>query len=404
MITMEEVFTYDNLLAGYYHVRKGKRHKKNAIDYGRKVYENLHVLQKRILAGKYRPKAIFSFVVYEPKERFITANYFEDKIVQYVLTEYALKPLIQPKLIHDNYASQDGKGSKLAIDRLEKFLYQFSKETNWTNEGYVLTCDIKKFFYMIDQTIAISMINKLKMDKTLKGMVSNQIRAYGYKFNQYTDEENRGICIGFQTSQWIAVYYLSGLDHFIKEKLKIKYYGRYMDDFYLIHKGKEYLEHCMEEIRRYVEDKLHLSLNKKTHIHPINQGVCFIGYRAELNEKTHKVDIHVRRKSVKREWKRLRKQVKRMDDMVSLCKTVESMTSWYSYAKRSTDDYITSTYKAMFKYVANNSQGILQEIDPVKEYNEKVYELSGYSPLSLKYANFQLDISSRCELELPDNQ
>ena len=150
MITMEEVFTYDNLLAGYYHVRKGKRHKKNAIDYGRKVYENLYVLQKRVLAGKYRPKAIFSFVVYEPKERFITANYFEDKIVQYVLTEYALKPLIQPKLIHDNYASQDGKGSKLAIDRLEKFLYQFSKETNWTNEGYVLTCDIKKFFYMID--------------------------------------------------------------------------------------------------------------------------------------------------------------------------------------------------------------------------------------------------------------
>lgn len=235
-------------------------------------------------------------------------------------------------------------------------------------------------------------------------MISNQIRAYGYKFNQYTDEENQGICIGFQTSQWIAVYYLSGLDHFIKEKLKIKYYGRYMDDFYLIHKDREYLEYCMKEIRNYVEDKLHLTLNKKTHIHPINQGVCFIGYRAELNEKTNAVDIHVRRKSVKREWKRLRKQVKRMDDMVSLGKTIESMTSWYSYAKRSTDDYIASTYKAMFKYVANNSQGILQEIDPVKEYNEKIYTLSGYSPLSLKYANFQLDISSRCELELPDNQ
>ena len=160
----------------------------------------------------------------------------------------------------------------------------------------------------------------------------------------------------------------------------------------------------MKEIRNYVEDKLHLTLNKKTHIHPINQGVCFIGYRAELNEKTNTVDIHVRRKSVKREWKRLRKQVKHMDDMVSLGKTVESMTSWYSYAKRSTDDYIASTYKAMFKYVANNSQGVLQEIDPVKEYNEKIYALSGYSPLSLKYANFQLDISSRCELELPDNQ
>lgn len=403
MIRMEEVFTYDNLLAGYYHVRKGKRYKKNAIDYGRKVYENLHALQKRILTGKYKPKSIFSFVVYEPKERFITANYFEDKIVQYVLTEYVLKPLIQPKLIYDNYASQDNKGSKLAIDRLEKFLYRYSKETDWTNEGYVLTCDIKKFFYMIDQTIAIGMVNKLKMDKTLKDMVSNQIRAYGYKFNQYTDEEDRGICIGFQTSQWIAVYYLSGLDHFIKEKLKIKYYGRYMDDFYLIHKDKEYLEYCMEEIRNYVEDKLHLTLNKKSHIHPISQGVCFIGYRAKLNIEIRKIDIHIRKKSVHKEWKRLRKQVKYINDMISVRKTIESMTSWYSYAVRSTDEYIKSVYEVMIKYVYENSQGIAQEIDSIKEYNKNVYITNRYSLISLKCANLQLDVN-RCELEHPDNQ
>lgn len=40
--------------------------------------------------------------------------------------------------------------------------------------------------------------------------------------------------IGNQSSQLLAVLCLSPLDHFIKEKLGIKYYGRYMDDFYLM--------------------------------------------------------------------------------------------------------------------------------------------------------------------------
>lgn len=64
--------------------------------------------------------------------------------------------------------------------------------------------------------------------------------------------DDPGIPIGNQTSQWFAVMYLSGLDHFIKEKLGIRYYGRYMDDFYLIHEDKAYLQCCRREIEKYV--------------------------------------------------------------------------------------------------------------------------------------------------------
>ena len=66
-------------------------------------------------------------------------------------------------------------------------------------------------------------------------------------------EGNVGIPIGNQTSQLFALLYLDGMDHFIKEKLGIKFYGRYMDDFFLIHKDKEYLRHCRKEIEAFVQ-------------------------------------------------------------------------------------------------------------------------------------------------------
>lgn len=365
---------------------------------------NLTKLRRRLLAGTYKPSSIYSFVIYEPKERFITANYFEDKIVQEVLTRHVLEPLIQPKLIYDNYATQKKKGSSLALKRLKKFIYQYHKELNWSSEGWVLSCDIKKYFYTIDQKIAIKLVNKLDMDDELKGMIAKQITAYGYKFNRYTDEPNRGICIGFQTSQWIAVYYLNGLDHFIKEKLHICYYGRYMDDFYLIHESKEYLQYCWDEIRKYVENKLNLELNEKTHISPISQGVCFIGYRGLLNQRTHQVELLVRRKSIRRERKRLRKQIRKINnDEFSIDATIKSITSWYSYMKQGTDNFNKAIYDDLMKTLYDNTQEKASEIDECLQYNRNIHDANGYTKRSLKRANLQLMITSRCDIEYPED-
>ena len=85
-----------------------------------------------------------------------------------------------------------------------------------------------------------------------------------------------GIPIGNQSSQLFALLYLNGLDHYIKEKLGIKFYGRYMDDFYLIHEDKEYLKYCLREITAYVGN-LGLELNEKTQIYPLRNGIDFFG-------------------------------------------------------------------------------------------------------------------------------
>lgn len=57
-------------------------------------------------------------------------------------------------------------------------------------------------------------------------------------------EKGKGLPIGNMTSQILAIFYLNDLDHYIKEKIKIKYYIRYMDDFILIHPSKKYLKYC----------------------------------------------------------------------------------------------------------------------------------------------------------------
>ena len=259
-IKSADVFTYDKLYQSYKECRKGKRFRAATIKYHTNLNTNLTKLLKRLRNGTYHIQGLYSFVIYEPKKRYITANHFEDKIVQRLLCDHVLKPLIQDRLIYDNYASQPFKGTHLATKRLEKFMYSFNKEQNFTNNGYVLVCDIKKFFYFIDRTIMFQMVDKLPMDNRLKRLIEDEMYRYGSIPNEYTDDPNLGLCIGFQTSQWLAVYYLNGLDHFIKEKLGIKYYGRYMDDFYLIHSDYQYLEYCRNEIDKYLSEKLHLDI------------------------------------------------------------------------------------------------------------------------------------------------
>lgn len=59
---------------------------------------------------------------------------------------------------------------------------------------------------------------------------------------------DKGLGPGSQAVQVFALDTLDSMDHFIKEVLGIKYYGRYMDDAYLIHESKDYLKQLQGNI------------------------------------------------------------------------------------------------------------------------------------------------------------
>ena len=210
-------------------------------------------------------------------------------------------------------------------------------------DGWVLKCDISKYFYNIKHDALKSLIRKYISDPDCLWLLDMIIDS---------TEGNVGIPIGNQSSQIFALLYLSSLDHMVKEKLGIKFYGRYMDDFYLIHEDKEYLRYCWKEIERHVNE-LGLSLNAKTNIYPLKNGIDFLGFHSYLTE-SGAVIRKVRRRS-KNNMKRKLKKLAALHAAGRIdAKTVEqSYQSWRGHAEkgnsyhliRRTDHYYNSLMK-----------------------------------------------------------
>ncbi len=305
----------------YLKARRGKRKKLTTIKFETNALEAVYYLVYVLNQGTYKMGKYTKFKVLEPKERGIMALPFRDRVVQHYLCDYFLEPLMERHFIYDTYACRKGKGSHAGLDRLRYFMQRHYRKHGC--QGWVLKCDIRKFFYSIDHDVL-----KIKLNKLFKG--NNDI---DWLLEQIIDSApNPGIPLGNQTSQWFANFYLSGLDHFIKEKLRIKHYIRYMDDFVLIHDDKEYLRYCLTEILQYVEVNLKLQLNSKTHIFPLRNGVDFLGFHTYLTE-TGKVIRKLRQKS-KNRMRRKIKKFKGLHDTGKIAKEAidRSFQSWLGHA------------------------------------------------------------------------
>ena len=211
-------------------------------------------------------------------------------------------------------------------------------------DGWILKGDISKYFYSIRHDVLKTLIREKITDPDVLWLIDLIIDS---------TEGNVGIPIGNQTSQLFALLYLDGLDHFVKEKLGIKYYGRYMDDFFLIHHDKAYLQECRKQIEAFVQAR-GLSLNAKTNIFPLKHGVDFLGFHTYLTE-SGAVIRKVRRRS-KNNMKRKLKKLAALHAAGRIdAKTVEqSYQSWRGHAEkgnsyhliRRTDQYYNSLMKS----------------------------------------------------------
>ena len=205
------------------------------------------------------------FKIYEPKERVIKSCSFKDKVVQHVFSDNILHPKLENEFIKCNYAGQVGKGTHFGMDCLKEHMLNFY-EMHGT-DGWILKCDITKFFYQINHEILKDIVDYYFQDDYSVWL--------NHLFIDSTD--GLGLPLGNQVAQIYALLMLNGLDHFITTELGIRFYGRYMDDFYLIHYDKKYLQWCFECITEFV-NSLGLSLNGKTQICPFKNGIKFLGF------------------------------------------------------------------------------------------------------------------------------
>lgn len=258
----ENIYKAENIKACYYEVMRNTKNKRqvyklqnNAENVIRTIYEELK--NERYVVGKYNV-----FIIYEPKQRTIVSQGMKDKIVNHLIAREILYPAILPCLVPFNVASRPGMGTKKALEYLERYRKQFAAKNK---KYFMLKCDISRFFLSIDHKILKKKVRRRIKDPRALKIVFDVIDSY-----------STGIGIGSMTSQVVAIFYLNDLDHFIKEKLKIKGYIRYQDDFLLFSESREYLEYCLKEIKKFLE-KEKLTLNGKTRIYSSNENICFLG-------------------------------------------------------------------------------------------------------------------------------
>jgi len=294
---------YD-LFQAYYDARKNKRSTMNAlafeIDYESKLFE----LYKEIKSRKYEISRSICFISFEPVQREVFAADFRDRIVHHLIFNY-INPIFERSFINDSYSCRVGKGTSYGIKRMDYFIRSCSK--NYKKDCWILKMDIKGYFMSMDRNILYQKIKKtineanhleakanLNIDLILflirkvvfhdptkncvtRGTKDDWVGLPKSK-SLFFAGKDKGFPIGNLTSQLFGNIYLNDLDCFVKYKLGFKYYGRYVDDFFIIHSDKEYLKTSISVLREYLKMRLFLELHpNKIYFQHFSKGVKFLG-------------------------------------------------------------------------------------------------------------------------------
>lgn len=332
-----DIISLEKLISVYKNIRLTTCHRDKLVKFELFYTSNLISILERLKNKTYRHGKYNLFLISIPKHRIIMSENMNDKIVNHLISKYVLGPTLLPKLIEMNVATREDKGTKMGIYYTKKYINKL-KHNN--EKVYALKCDINKYFYNIDHQILIEKLRKDLTDVDLINLLENIITSTDEEYvnrgieklkmsaienlkkMNLTDIDKKiaevnslptyrrgvGLPIGNETSQILAIYFLNGLDHFVKEKLGCKCYLRYMDDFILFSPDKEYLKKCLTEITEYIKD-LKLTLNRKTQIYDLSKGMNFLGYRFILKDKRLIMLINSQtKKRVKKKLKRLKKR------------------------------------------------------------------------------------------------
>ena len=304
-LTLEEVFE------AYFECRKTKRYSSGAMQFETDYENQLVKLYNELKKKSWKPGKSTCFTGTKPVRREIFAAPFRDRIVHHILIR-RLNPFFERHFIFDSYACRKQKGTHAAIKRLEHFTRSESK--NGKEECYVLKLDIKGFFMNINRNLLWkrleNFIDNIEFELSFDSLPQKKnvefvkylcrqiifndctkdcmIRSPKSEWKKlpkdkslFTAQKDRGTPIGNLTSQVFANFYLSELDHYIKHSLKIKNYVRYVDDFAIVHKDREFLKKIIPKIRTFLSEKLFLTLHPcKVYLQSAQKGVhltgCFV--------------------------------------------------------------------------------------------------------------------------------
>lgn len=347
----------NNLYEAYLKTIKGSKWKettqKFALNYLRNIFKLIDELSKQT----YLPGEEGEFTLNERgKIRPITTLQPRDRLVRHVVCDEILMPEVEKRIIYDNGASIKGKGIGHSRKRFEVHVHEAFEEYG-TNELYCLFGDFSKFYDNIIHEIAKKQLLELfHYDGYLDWLLTVIFDNFKVDVSYMSDEElescisdvfnrleyrdipkelktgkhfmEKSLNIGDQLSQVVGVYYPNRMDTYVKFVRSMKYYGRYMDDFYLISNSKEELYSVFEGMAE-IANELGIHMNmKKTHIGRLDKVNRYLQVKYTLTDTGHLIK-RINPKRVTKMRQKMKGLRRKLDAGETTCESIEEMfRSW----------------------------------------------------------------------------
>ena len=296
MITLQDVYE------AYFQCRKNKRKTKNQIEFELDYESNCIQLWEDINNRKYEIGTSICFIVTRPKLREVFAANFRDRVVHHIIIN-RIEQLLEQEFIYDAYNCRKNKGVLFGVNRLHEAIKKCSD--NYNKDCYIAKFDLKGFFMSIykpllwyklkmfvnknykrdDKDILLYLIEKVVNNCPQHNCIRKRsVKMWDYLEKDkslFTVGDDYGLPIGNLTSQVFANFYLSEFDHTLTNMFQ--YYGRYVDDFYIIDENKNKILKGIEVIKR-LATACHVKLHpKKIYIQHFSKGCSFIGSNLKID-------------------------------------------------------------------------------------------------------------------------
>ena len=312
------IYSLENLNKADLIARKGKLKQPGVLEHDKNREENIQNLHVLLKEKQYKTSKYTTFTIFEPKERLIfRLPYFPDRVTHHAIMN-VLESIFVSTFTADTYSCIKKRGIHAAANALKEAL------TNTDDTQYCLKIDIKKFYPNVDHDVLKQLLRRKFKDNDLLWLLDEII------------DSTEGLPIGNYLSQYLANFYLSYFDHWIKEQREVKFYFRYADDMVFLSDNKPYLHQLLSDIKGYLNDNLKLTVKDNYQIFPVDvRGIDFVGY---VFRHTHVL----LRKSIKQNFAR----------MMAKNKNKQSMASYYGWLSH------CNSYNLLKKFDMNNFKNL----------------------------------------------
>lgn len=240
-----------------------------------------------------------------------------DRLVQQAILQ-VLEPLLDPTFSNSSYGFRPGRGAHDALAQAQKYVAE--------GRTIVVDMDLEKFFDRVNHDILMARLARRVADKRLLRIVRRFLEA-GLMQDGVCIERHEGTPQGGPLSPLLANLLLDDLDKELERRGHC--FCRYADDCNIYVQSKAAGERVLTSVTRFLEDVLHLRVNREKSAVAYIEERKFLGYRLLGGGK-----LGIAPKSLERAKNRIR-QITRRNRGISLDRMIRELnsflTGWVTY-------------------------------------------------------------------------